>query len=62
MPSPAPTPLPDDGLDWLREIRRNITDSFGHDQTVIGDYLRQREKELGDRIVRTQPRLVPAES
>ena len=47
------TPLPDDGLEWLREIRRNITGSFVRDQTAIGDYLRQREKDLGDRIVRT---------
>ena len=61
MPPPAPTPRPDDGLDWLRDIRRNITGSFGHDQTAIDDYLRQREKQLGDRIVRTQPRLVPAD-
>ena len=59
-PSPVPPPPPhDDGLEWLREIRRNITGSFNHDQTAIGDYLREREKELGDRVVRTQPRLVP---
>ena len=50
----------DDGLEWLREIRRKITSDFGHDQKKIGDYLREREAQLGDRIVRTQPRLVPA--
>ena len=58
---PADIPPHDDGLEWLREIRGNIAGSFGHDQSAIGDYLRQREKELGDRIVRTQPRLVPVE-
>lgn len=50
----------DDGLEWLREIRRQISAEFGHDQKRIGDYLRQREKEYGDRVVRTQKRVVPA--
>ena len=48
-----------DDLEWLREIRRKITTEFGHDQKKIGDYLREREKTMGDRIVRTQKRLVP---
>ncbi len=52
---------PDD-LEWLREIRRTITEDFSHDQKKIGDYLREREKAMGDRIVRTQKRLVPAKS
>ena len=51
---------PDD-LEWLREIRRKITGDFGRDQKKIGDYLREREKAMGDRIVRTQKRLVPAQ-
>ena len=51
---------PDD-LEWLREIRRTITEDFGHDQKKIGDYLREREKAMGDRIVRTQKRPVPAQ-
>lgn len=49
-----------DGLEWLREIRRKITADFGHDQKKIGDYLREREKTMGDRIVKAQARLVPA--
>lgn len=49
-----PTPLRDpDDLEWLREIRRKITSDFGHDQKKIGDYLRERDKAMGDRIVRT---------
>lgn len=60
MNTKPPLPAHDDGLEWLRDIRRKITSDFGHDQKKIGDYLRQREKELGDRIVRTQDRLVPA--
>jgi hypothetical protein len=57
--SNAPTHDVDD-LEWLREIRRKITSSFGHDQKKIGDALREREEALGDRIVRAQARLVPA--
>ncbi len=48
-----------DDLEWLREIRRKITSDFGHDQKKIGDYLREREKLMGDRIVRSQDRVVP---
>ena len=56
----SPTPQRDsDDLEWLREIRRKITSQFGHDQKKIGDYLRERENLMGDRIVRTQERLVP---
>lgn len=59
---PATTsPLPDsDDLEWLRAIRRKLTSEFGHDQKKIGDALREREKQMGDRIVRSQDRLVPA--
>lgn len=50
-----------DDLEWLRDIRRKITSEFDHDQKKIGDYLREREKAMGDRIVRAQPRLVPTQ-
>jgi hypothetical protein len=49
----------DDGLEWLREIRRRISAVHGHDQHKIGGAIRAYEKSLGDRVVRTQPRLVP---
>ncbi len=62
MTTPTPPSKDSDDLDWLREIRRKITTSFGHDQKKIGDYLREREKSVGDRIVRTQERLVPAKA
>ncbi len=55
------TPQSDsDDLEWLRTIRRKLTSEFGHDQKKIGDALREREKTMGDRIVRAQARLVPA--
>ena len=59
MNTPTPPSDPDD-LEWLREIRCKITSDFGHDQKKIGDYLREREKAMGDRIVPTQKRIVPA--
>ena len=61
-PSPDPIVRHDDGLEWLRAIRREITISFDHDQTRLGDYLREREKQLGDPIARTQGRVVPVSS
>jgi hypothetical protein len=62
MNTPATTQRDSDDLEWLREIRRKITSDFGHDQKKIGDYLREREKAMGDRIVRTQSRIVPAKT
>jgi len=63
MKSASTSPLPDsDDLEWLRAIRRKLTSEFGHDQKRIGDALREREKQMGDRIVRSQARLVPAKS
>ena len=59
MSAPDTTTDPDD-LEWLRQIRRKITADFGHDQKRIGDYLREREKAMGARVVRTQSRIVPA--
>ena len=61
MKTTTPRQSDTDDLEWLREIRRKITSDFGHDQKKIGDYLREREKTMGDRIVRTQARLVPVE-
>ena len=59
-PTPPTPPTDSDDLEWLRAIRRKITSGFDHDQKKMGDALREREKQMGDRIVRTQPRLVPA--
>jgi hypothetical protein len=56
----SPQPPDADDLEWLRAIRQKLTSELGHDQKKIGDALREREKQMGDRIVRTQARLVPA--
>ena len=57
-----PAPPRDDGLDWLREIRRKLTAAHDHDQTRIGDAIREREAAVRHRLVRTQPRVVGVES
>ena len=58
--NPPSTPKPsDDGLEWLREIRRAISAEFDHDPKKYGDYLREQEAKLGSRVVRTQKRVVP---
>ena len=59
-PTPATPPPDSDDLEWLRTNHRKITSEFDHDEKNMGDALREREKQMGDRIVRTQPRLVPA--
>lgn len=59
-PAHSPPHTDTDDLEWLRAIRRKLTTEFGHDQKKLGDTLREREKRMGDRIVRTQSRLVPA--
>jgi len=61
MKTASTPPHPDtDDLEWLRAIRRKLTSEFGHDQRKLGAALREREKHMGDRIVRSQARLVPA--
>ncbi|MEI6604749.1 MAG: hypothetical protein WCP35_05530 [Verrucomicrobiota bacterium] len=49
----------DDGLEWLREMQREISSEFGHDESKIGAAIRKREIQVKHRLVRCQPRLVP---
>ena len=58
QPPPAPQ---DDGLDWLRDIRRKITSEFDHNPHRLGDKLREMEKlpQYAGRIVRVKKVLVP---
>ncbi len=46
MNTPLPPALQDDGLDWLREIRRKITAELDHNPHRLGDKLRENEKLL----------------
>ena len=59
-PASAP-PQRDDGLDWLREIRRQLAAEAGDDVFEMGRRLREREKKLQGRLFRTERVLVPVE-
>ena len=62
MNTPLPPAQQDDGLDWLREIRRKITAELDHNPHRLGDKLREMEKlpQYAGRIVRVKKVLVPA--
>ena len=51
----------DDGLEWLRAIRRKLSAACNHDPFEIGRRLRERERQYKGRIFKTKRVLVPAE-
>ncbi len=55
------TAIHDDGLEWLRKVRRKLSAECNHDPFEMGRRLREREKEFSGRIFRTQRVLVPAD-
>lgn len=61
MNQQPPPLMTDDGLDWLREVRRNIAAKFGNDPHRLGDHLREMEKlpQYAHRIVRVRKVLEP---
>lgn len=63
MNSEDPTKTPrDDGLEWLREIRRQMAADANYDPSEMGRRLRAIEREMPDRIVTTARVLVPAKA
>jgi hypothetical protein len=61
-PDATPTGSRDDGLDWLRAIRREIAAEANNDPAEMGRRLREREKLLKGRLFRTRRVLVPSET
>ena len=59
--SPSPSPRRDDGLEWLREIRRQLSAECNHDPYEMGRRLRDLQKEHPERIYRTKRVLVPVD-
>ena len=57
-PDAAPTVPHDDGLEWLRAIRREIAAEAGNDPAEMGRRLRERESEFAGRMFSTQRVLV----
>lgn len=49
----------DDGLEWLREIRRKQAAACNNDPFEMGRRLREREKQYKGRIFTTKRVLVP---
>ena len=57
--STAQPPQRDDGLEWLREIRRKMAAECNYDPYEMGRRSRERQKEHPERIYRTKRVLVP---
>ena len=55
----APQPEDDDGLEWLREIRRQMAAECNYDPYEMGRRLRERERASGRQFYRTERVLVP---
>ncbi len=52
----------DDGLEWLREIRRKMAAECNYDPFEAGRRSRERQKQYPGRIYRTKRVLVPVET
>ena len=59
--SSLPPPEDDDGLEWLREIRRQMAAECNYDPYEMGRRLRERERASGRQFYRTERVLVPVE-
>lgn len=57
----APKPQRDDGLEWLRVIRRTMAAECDFDPAEMGRRSRERQKQHPERIFRTKRVLVPVE-
>ena len=57
--NPTTTPR-DDGLEWLRAIRRQMAAEANYDPAEMGRRLREIEQEMPDRVVTTARVPVPA--
>jgi hypothetical protein len=61
MNTQPPPSSQDDGLEWLRDIRRKITGKLDHNPHRLGTRLREMEKlpQYAHRIVRVRKVLEP---
>ena len=64
MKTPPATALPDDGLEWLRDIRRTLTAESNNDTHLYLEKLRQMQTlpQYAKRIVRVRKVLEPVGS
>lgn len=57
-----PTPPPDDGLEWLRAVRRELAAEANHDPVEMLRLPCVRERQALEKVFRTRRVLVPAVS
>jgi hypothetical protein len=50
----------DDGLDWLRKIRRSMAEEFNHDPKKMGAHYRQMQRQYAARIYRREEHVTTA--
>lgn len=58
MKTPTP-PHRDNGLEWLREIRRTMSAESNHDPLIFGQKMREYQKQFKGRLVRVRKILEP---
>lgn len=44
----------DDGLEWLREIRRNMAEEFENDPKKLGEHVRKLQQTHPERLYRRE--------
>ena len=47
----------DDGLEWLREVRRKMAKEFNYDPKKAGDYYREMARRTGAKLYRREDHL-----
>lgn len=55
----TPCPARDDGLEWLRAIRRQMAAEANNDPRLMGQRLREMEQQYASRMVRSKKSLEP---
>lgn len=58
MKTPPPSKH-DDGLEWLRDIRRKMSAECNHDPRVYVEKMREYQKQFQGRLVRVRKVLEP---
>lgn len=60
-PTSPPSSPRDNGLEWLREIRRTMSAECQHDPLIFGQKMREYQQQFKGRLVRVRKILEPVE-
>ena len=55
----TPQPHRDTGLEWLRDIRRQMSAESNHDPRIFGQKMREYQEQFKGRLVRVRKVLEP---